>query len=92
MGQSESRKHHPIRCIMVVRWKKSMAFTFLCPFVPAPPQPTLRFFGWAKDAIFVRRKLAGGNPFSLENVFKPGDRISGSRTKEMVDEGTPPLP
>ena len=92
MGRSESRKHHPSRCIMVVRWKKSMAFTFLCSSVPSPPQPTLRFLGWVKEAIFVRRKLARGNAFSLENVFKPGDRINGSKTKEMVDEGTPPLP
>jgi hypothetical protein len=76
VGRGKRRKHHPSRCIMVVKRKKSIAFMFLCSLASTSSQPTLRLFRCAKEAISARRKVVRGNRVLLENVFKPGDRIN----------------
>lgn len=70
MGQRESRKHHPSLCIMVVRWKKSIAFTFLCSFVPVISQPALRLFGWTKQSILRAPKARSRESLLVEECVQ----------------------
>lgn len=75
-GTERKQKASPLSTYHGGQVKKSIASTFLCSFVPASSQPTLRLFGWAKETVTARREFVRGNLFSLEIVFKPGDRIN----------------